>query len=165
MHGRDIDMINVKKHVFDVYDKYMKSYYNNIKSILKKEGKSKYIDKLDDDNDVSLFDIIIDNNEYVLSNLDLIAFTEDMKIPVVLFSNTNFNEMSINKKHIIVDSNNVEKQKYFFIRCQRDTKNNTYQYSIIKEPIYLTDLKDFKYDMDDKKTVYDILYNYPSNID
>ena len=166
MYSKDIDMINVKKHVFDVYDKYMNPYYDNIKSILKNQGKSKYIDKLNnDDNELSLFDIIIDNNDYVLSNLDLIAFVEDMKIPVVLFSNTNFIEMRINKKYIIIDSNNLEKQKYFFIRCQRDTKNNTYQYSIIKEPMYLTDLKDFEYDMDNKKTVYDILDNFSSNTD
>ena len=148
-----ISIIEIKNKIWNsFYFLNMMSHSDKIYNILEKQGKKDMIKEIKSGKR-SLNSGIKDDN-YFITDLDVWAFFTIEKIPVILFSETNFQSM-MSHTNWIINGDTLDK-KHYFIRT-----NKKYEYSIVETPIELRKLTDFT---DKMKTINqdksdDIIYN------
>jgi len=85
VYGRQLTVENIKSHLLEQYNYYMKlGFSNKILTILKKQGKKEFVDKIRA-NHYTIQDCIISEG-YFMTNLDVWICANSLKLPIVLFS-------------------------------------------------------------------------------
>lgn len=148
-----ISIIEIKNKIWnEFYFLNMMSYSDKIYRILEKQGKKDIIKQIKSGK-ISLNSAIKEDG-YFITDLDVWAFFNIVKIPVLLFSESNFQSMMTHTNWIINDT--TLDNKHYFIRTNKD-----FEYSIIETPMELKKLTHFS---DKMKTIStdksdDIIYN------
>lgn len=130
-----ISIIEIKNKIWnEFYFLNMMSYSDKIYNILDKQGKKEIIKQIKSGK--NSLNSAIKEDGYFITDLDVWAFFSIEKIPVLLFSDTNFQSMMTHTNWIINDT--TLDKKHYFIRT-----NKKYEYSIIETPMDLNKLTNF----------------------
>lgn len=85
VYGRQLTVENLKTHLLDQYNYYIKlGFENKMLTILRKQGKKEFVDKIRA-NQYTIQDCIVSAG-YFMTNLDVWICANSLKLPIVLFS-------------------------------------------------------------------------------
>jgi len=134
------DMTNERPKINEMRDKLIKAYknydVNEIMYIWKNQGKNEISNLLVLNNmNVSK---IVNNNNYYLTNIDLILLSKIYDIPLILMSST----LLYDNKEILMKVNSLDDDKYYMIRVPGIYNDKVPEYSVlgIEENIEVIDI-------------------------
>lgn len=136
---------DVKEYILKTYNAFNK-YESKIISILKSQGKIKFMDLLQKKT-VTMKDIIF-SEDYYVTELDILAFIEGIKnkendiytFKLILYSDNNFKTMNSNINWISLENENSDilNNQYYFVKVPNViTNDKPMSYSIIETPFKL----------------------------
>ena len=130
-----ITITQIKQILISEYNKYMENHKSKILHILRKQnGKDKMINAVEKNN-MTLETLII-SEDYYLTTLDIWVLASYFKLPIMLFSQSNLENLNLQVNWIIL-SGNIEKDKFFFIRSPATSRKCPEHHMIIPErPLY-----------------------------
>ena len=76
-------------------------------------------------------DILINSNDYYLTNLDIWLLANKLNLPIILYSGTDSGIKENNKNMIVLNSD--ESNSYFFIKSPNQTTGNVPEYRLLIE--------------------------------
>jgi hypothetical protein len=134
-----VNVQNIKSLLWGGYKKIYQKYNAKIISILRKQGKKSMMDKIE--NDVISFEALINSEEYYMTDLDLWVFSQETKIPIILFSSTKIKNL-VNDVNWLLLGGNVHDNIYFIRASANVNLNEPSQYNLISPSYKFTDLKE-----------------------
>ena len=137
-----ISIQNIKTALWNGYKEILKDTHSEkyVYSILKKQGKQDFIEKLK--NKQVDFETIIQSDEYYITDLDIWVFCNIAQLPVVLFSSTTLKTLLPQNRWLRVGGRTLS-ESYYFIRSKSDIKKNIpSSYQVIDVGYKLHELND-----------------------
>ena len=133
--------VHIKETIVRTYTNYEK-YFDKIVHILKDQGKLTLMHNV---KKIENLKQIILSDEYYLTELDIFALCNHLKLNVVLFSNSTFNTMNSNINWLLIDHKNnkdeILNKKYYFIRTPNYiSANRPPSFSLINTPKKISDI-------------------------
>jgi len=128
-----ISVQNIKTALWKGYSDIFKneSAEKYVYSILRKQGKSMFMDKIK--RKKTTFETIVFSDEYYITDLDWWVFSTAAQLPVILFSSTSLKTLSPSLQWIRMGGKSVD-QKHFFVRSPSEVKTNVpSKYHIIED--------------------------------
>ena len=132
----------IRKILWIGYSKYMKTYEKQILYILKKEGKSDFVDKIAKGR-VSL-ETLIYSEDYYLTNLDFWIISIEVQLPIILFNSTTLKNMVEGVDWLFLGGGNIHDYIYYIRSPALIEKNEPPRFSIITPSFKYTQLKEMK---------------------
>lgn len=140
LYKTDITITQIKLSLRTAYSKFLPEFQDKIKEILSKQGKKSMMDKKGN----TLEEIILNGDDYYLTNLDLWVLADHLNLPIVLFTS--------NKLKNLVDSLNwlvlggKPGSKYYFLRAYTEPlpSNQYADYHIIHPALKFSEIKGFQ---------------------
>ena len=139
-YEREITIPDIKQRLIHLYKKYIESHKSKVYDILRKQnGKSTMINKVIK-NKITMEDLII-SEDYYLTTFDMWILASDLKLPIMLFSQSPLENLNLNVDWVILGGNPL-KDRFFFIRSPATTKRcPEYRMVTPQRPLY--DLRGF----------------------
>jgi hypothetical protein len=135
--SREITLSEIKNILSGGYMKLQESHQKRILVVLANQGKKdmmKHVKKIED------LEILIQTEDYYMTDLDAWILAREYSIPMILFSSTTLKNMVASKWFFIGSSSLYS--PLFFLRSPPNTASNeSPQYSIIATPYKFTELK------------------------
>lgn len=128
-----ISVQNIKTSLWKGYSDIFKSESAEkyVYSILRKQGKSAFMDKIKKKQ--ASFESILNSDDYYITDLDWWVFCTVAELPVVLFSSTSLKTLSPMLQWIRLGGKSVD-DKHFFVRSPAEIKTNVPPgYHIVQE--------------------------------
>jgi hypothetical protein len=140
LYKTDITITQIKLSLRTAYSKFLPEFQDKIKEILSKQGKKSMMDK----KGITLEEIILNGDDYYLTNLDLWVLADHLNLPIVLFTS--------NKLKNLVDSLNwlvlggKPGSKYYFLRAYTEplSSDQYADYHIIHPALKFSEIKGFQ---------------------
>lgn len=130
----------IKESLIKEYRLYS-NHMDKIVGILSNQGGKKEMMKRVKNKSVSLEDIIM-SDEYYLTNLDIWALSNHLKLPILLFSTGKLKNLNPNVNWIVLGGNR-EENKYFCIRSPTEN-GEVPEYHLISPLYNLHQLRGFR---------------------
>ena len=139
-YNKEIEISDIKKRLTQLYSKYVESHKSKVYDILRKQnGKLSMINKVIQ-NKLSMEDLIM-SEEYYLTTLDIWMLASDLKLPIMLFSQSPLENLNLKIDWVLLGGN-PSKDRFFFIRSPATSKRcPEYRMVTPQRPLY--DLEGF----------------------
>ena len=139
-YDKEIEISDIKKRLTQLYSKYVESHKSKVYDILRKQnGKLSMINKVIQ-NKLSMEDLIM-SEEYYLTTLDIWMLASDLKLPIMLFSQSPLENLNLKIDWVLLGGN-PSKDRFFFIRSPATSKRcPEYRMVTPQRPLY--DLEGF----------------------
>jgi len=133
-------MVDIKKRLVRLYNNYVESHKSKVYDILRKQnGKLSMINKVIQ-NKLTMEDLIM-SEEYYLTTLDMWMLASDLKLPIMLFSQSPLENLNLKIDWVLLGGNPA-KDRFFFIRSPATSKRcPEYRMVTPQRPLY--DLEGF----------------------
>ena len=141
----NMSIIELKNKLIEKYNELKGKYFIQILNLLKKQGKQDHVLKLQK-NEIDFETMILDE-DYFLTHLDFIILCKVYNLPVVLFSNNNFKNLSL-KLDWLVCGGDLTVDLYYFVYGSSETQ--TTESYLIEPSIAFQEMK-----------VYESVYKKP----
>ena len=132
----NISVNEIKNILLDEYNLLYDIYHNQVLSILNLQGKKHFVKMIK--TNLLNFENMIINNDYYMTNLDLIILANKFKIPIILYSSTKLieNNQQIfvinNGVYTISDfDNNIDDIHFFFIKSSGVKTDSLSEYRLL----------------------------------
>jgi len=134
-YEREITVNDLKTMLIRLYSKYVDSHKSKIYDILRKQnGKSVMINKVIK-NKLTIEDLIM-SEDYYLTTLDMWMLASELKLPIMLFSQSPLENLNLKVDWTILGGNPL-KDRFFFIRSPAITKKcPEYRMVTPQRPLY-----------------------------
>jgi hypothetical protein len=142
--GRTISIETLKGILITKYSQIMPKHKDNILSILSKQGGKREMIKRVQTSRIQL-DTLIKSEEYYLTNLDLWALADILKLPILLFSTKPLKNLLLENINWVILGGNRFNDSYFCIRSpveSKDTQGGIPNYQLIDPPMKLSSLRE-----------------------
>ena len=114
----------MKNKLIKKYNELKPNYFIQILSILKKQGKELFVQKLQK-NEIDIESMVLDE-EYFLTHLDFIILCVVYNLPVVLFSKSKFKNLSTSLDWMVLGGDTNVNEFYFVYGTNENQKTETY---------------------------------------
>ena len=139
-YEREITVNDLKTMLIRLYSKYVDSHKSKIYDILRKQnGKSVMINKVIK-NKLTIEDLIM-SEDYYLTTLDMWMLASELKLPIMLFSQSPLENLNLKVDWTILGGNPL-KDRFFFIRSPAISKKCP-EYRTVTPPRPLYELTGF----------------------
>ena len=139
-YEREITVNDLKTMLIRLYSEYVEKHKSKIYDILRKQnGKSAIIHKVIK-NKLTMEDLIM-SEDYYLTTLDMWMLASDLKLPIMLFSQSPLENLNLKVDWIILGGNPL-KDRFFFIRSPAISKKCP-EYRTVTPPRPLYELTGF----------------------
>ena len=150
---------SIKQRLIQIYTKLLSEYPQYtivLYSILSKQFKKMYITKIQ--KKTLTMETMIMNDSYVITHIDLWVLCNEMNLPVVLFSDSNYKTLKLKTNYIILGGN-TEVDNYTFVHSKPYLTNDIYPsaYSIIQPAVPLHTVENV---VMTKQSLYEYLNTY-----
>lgn len=132
---QEITVIELKTNLIRLYNEHVLKHKSKIYDILRKQnGKSIMIKKVIQ-NKITMEDLIM-SEDYYLTTLDIWILASDLKLPIMLFSQSPLENLNIKEDWILLGGNPT-KDRFFFIRSPATSaKCPEYRMVTPQRPLY-----------------------------
>jgi hypothetical protein len=129
-------------------------YFDKIMILLKKQGKKADVKRIlsirDSEKQKQAFEEWILSESYYITDIDIWVLAQERSLPIILFTSTSLKNLLEGVDWIIMGKND-KVPKFYFIRAYATIDKSEYHdYHIITPPLRITDLRQFKRDIDEK---------------
>lgn len=139
-YNKEISIVSIKTKLIQLYKKYVESHKSKIYDILRKQnGKLSMITKVIH-NKLTIEDLIM-SEEYYLTTLDIWMLASNLKLPIMLFSQSPLENLNLKVDWMLFGGNPL-KDRFFFIRSPATTKRCP-EYKLVTPQRPLYDLEGF----------------------
>lgn len=134
-YDKEIDIIDIKQRLVLLYNNYVESHKSKVYDILRKQnGKLSMINKVIQ-NKLTMEDLIM-SEEYYLTTLDMWMLASELKLPIMLFSQSPLENLNLKIDWIIMGGN-PSNDRFFFIRSPATSKRcPEYRMVTPQRPLY-----------------------------
>lgn len=122
--GMSMNILELKNKLIEKYNDLKPNYFIQILSILKKQGKELFVQKLQK-NEIDIESMVLDE-EYFLTHLDFIILCVVYNLPVVLFSKSKFKNLSTNLDWMVLGGDTTINEFHFVYGTNENQKTETY---------------------------------------
>ena len=142
--GMNMNILEIKNKLIEKYNELKPNYFIQILSMLKKQGKELFVQKLQK-NEIDIESMVLDE-EYFLTHLDFIILCVAYNLPVVLFSKSKFKNLSTNLDWMVLGGDTTINEFHFVYGTNENQKTETY---LIEPAIPFQEMK--AYEVSSKK--------------